>query len=68
MKRFPLTSKQMVKLLHRNGFHKVVQHGIHLKMYSPFTKQTVIVPMHNNELGKGLERSILKQAGLISQK
>ncbi|WP_315987736.1 type II toxin-antitoxin system HicA family toxin [Listeria booriae] len=60
----PMTPKQMIKLLRQNGFKKVTQRGSHLKMYHPVTERTVIIPMHNQDLGKGLEQCILKQAGL----
>ncbi|MGC6770460.1 type II toxin-antitoxin system HicA family toxin [Enterococcus sp. LJL128] len=60
----PMTAKQMIKLLEQNGFQAVKQVGSHRKMYNPKTKLTTIVPMHNKDLGKGLEQSILKQAGL----
>lgn len=60
----PMTSKQMVKLLLNNGFKKVTQNGSHLKLFNPMTNTTVIVPMHNKDLGKGIEQAILKQAGL----
>ncbi|WP_260443693.1 type II toxin-antitoxin system HicA family toxin [Listeria booriae] len=54
----------MIKLLRQNGFKKVTQRGSHLKMYHPVTERNVIIPMHNQDLGKGLEQCILKQAGL----
>lgn len=60
----PMTPKQMVKLLEKSGFQTTKQRGSHKKMYNPKTDKTIIVPMHNKDLGKGLEQSILKQAGL----
>lgn len=60
----PMTPKQLVKLLKKNGFVKLGQRGSHAKYYHPQTNKTTIVPMHNKELGKGLEQEILKQAGL----
>ncbi|MFD1899256.1 type II toxin-antitoxin system HicA family toxin [Enterococcus termitis] len=60
----PMTPKQMVKLLEQNGFQEMKQRGSHKKMFNPITKATTIVPMHNKDLGKGLEQNILKQAGL----
>ena len=60
----PLTPKQMVKLLKKNGFEEVSQNGSHLKMRNHETNRQVIVPMHNAELKKGTEQSILKDAGL----
>lgn len=52
----PMTPKEMVKLLQKNGSHQ--------KMYNPKTNLTTSVPMHNKDLGVGLEHKILKQAGL----
>ncbi|MEO1780988.1 type II toxin-antitoxin system HicA family toxin [Enterococcus diestrammenae] len=60
----PMTPKQMVKLLKKNGFKKVSQNGSHAKYYNPNTKRTTIVAMHNEDLDKGTESAILKQAGL----
>ncbi|MGM0122723.1 hypothetical protein IGI37_000089 [Enterococcus sp. AZ194] len=60
----PMTPKEMVKLLKENGFNKKSKNGSHQKMYNPKTKRTTVVPMHNKDLGKGLESEILKQAGL----
>lgn len=60
----PLTPKEMVKLLEKNGFVKISQNGSHLKMRNEKTGKQVEVPMHSKELKKGLEHGILKQAGL----
>ncbi|EFM32477.1 toxin-antitoxin system, toxin component, HicA family, partial [Streptococcus pyogenes ATCC 10782] len=59
----PMTPKQMIKLLKKNGFYEVSQNGSHKKFRDNNGHQT-IVPMHNKDLGKGLEDTILKQAGL----
>lgn len=58
----PMTPKEMVKLLKENGFTEAGQKGSHLKMKKDGI--VTIVPMHNKDLGKGLEQSILKEAGL----
>lgn len=60
----PMTAKEIVKLLKKNGFNKISQNGSHAKYYNPKMKITTIVPMHNGDLPKGTERDILKQAGL----
>lgn len=60
----PMTSKEMIKLLHKNGFTTTNQNGSHVKLYNQATNTTVIVPYHNKALKKGLEQAILKQAGL----
>ena len=62
----PLTGKEMIKHLKRNGLIKVKGgKGGHQKMRNPKTNQTIEVPNHSKELGKGIEHEILKQAGLI---
>lgn len=60
----PMTSKEMIKTLHKNGFQTINQNGSHVKLYNPTTNSTVIVPYHSKALKKGLESAILKQAGL----
>ena len=60
----PITSKQMIKLLKKNGFSVVSQNGSHVKMVNEKTKKTIIVPYHCKDLKKGLEQAILKQAGI----
>ena len=60
----PLTAKEMIKLLKKNGFEVVSQNGSHVKLKNPVTKRQTTVPLHNKDLQKGLEQAILKQAGL----
>ena len=60
----PMTPREMVKLLCKNGFIKVNQNGSHLKLFNPETNRTTIVPIHCTDLKKGLEQKILKDAGL----
>ncbi|MBQ7882856.1 MAG: type II toxin-antitoxin system HicA family toxin [Phascolarctobacterium sp.] len=61
----PLTPKEMIRLLEKNGFiHIKSNNGSHQKYFNPKTNVTVIIPLHSRELGKGLEQAILKLAGL----
>lgn len=61
----PLTSKEMIALLKKNGFVEIgCGNGSHRKLQNPLTGKTIIVPYHCKDLGKGLEKAILKQAGL----
>ena len=60
----PMTSKQMIKKLKKNGFELVSQNGSHVKMYNPNSDITLVIPFHNRDLKKGLEQAILKQAGI----
>ena len=52
----PMTSQEMIKFLKKNGSH--------IKMRNLETGKTVIFPYHSKDLKKGMEQTILKQAGL----
>lgn len=59
----PLSGKQLVKLLKKNGWKIQRITGSHHIMVKGDKK--VPVPVHGNkDLGKGLEKAILKQTGL----
>lgn len=60
----PMTPKEMIKHLKKNGFEEIRQNGSHVVMKNQSTGRTVIVPYHSKDLKKGLEQAILKQAGL----
>ena len=60
----PMTPQEMIKLLKKNVFEVVSQNGSHIKLKNIQTNKTVIVPYHSRDLKKGLEQTILKQAGL----
>ncbi len=61
----PITPKEMIKLLKANGFVEIRQSGSsHVIMRNNETGRQTTVPMHNKDLGKGLEQAILKQAGI----
>ncbi|MBO7356123.1 MAG: type II toxin-antitoxin system HicA family toxin [Lachnospiraceae bacterium] len=60
----PLTSKEMIRKLKKHGFMVVSQNGSHVKLFNSDKNITIIVPYHNRELKKGLEKAILKQAGI----
>lgn len=60
----PMTPREMVKHLKDNGFMIVSQNGSHIKMRNETTGYQTIIPYHSTSLKKGLERAILKQAGL----
>lgn len=60
----PITSKQMIRLLMSYGFEIVSQNGSHVKLKNFKTNRQTTVPLHNKDLGKGLEHAILKQAGI----
>lgn len=60
----PMRPKDMIKLLEKNGFDVISQNGSHVKLKNPETGKQVIIPLHNRDMKKGMEQSILKQAGL----
>jgi len=60
----PMTPKEMVNHLKKNGFEIVSQNGSHIKMKNPQTNYQTIVPYHSKTLKKGTEQALLKQAGL----
>ena len=64
----PMTAKQMIRLLEKQGFTAIPSRsGSHQKMKNLETGRTTIVPVHTGALGKGLEHKILKQAGLLEK-
>ena len=62
----PMTSKEMIKFLKKNGFVILRQRGTsHVIMRNPETRKQTTVPDHGSPtLKKGMEQAILKQAGL----
>lgn len=60
----PMTPKEMISLLKKNGFVEVSQNGSHIKMRNEMTGKQTTVPYHSKSMKKGLEQAILKQAGL----
>ena len=60
----PMTPKEMIKHLKKNGFKVVGQNGSNDKMRNDTTGHQTEIPYHSASLKKGLEQAILKQAGL----
>ncbi|MCF8367409.1 MAG: type II toxin-antitoxin system HicA family toxin [Bacteroidales bacterium] len=58
--------KEIIKLIESDGWYIVRQKGSHQQYKHPVKKGLVTVPAHkmSEDLPKGLENSILKQAGL----
>lgn len=64
----PMTPKEMVKFLEKNGFYLYSKSkGSHAKYKNDQTGRITVVPMHNKDLKKGMEKAILKQAGLLKK-
>jgi len=52
-------------MLKRDGWYVVSQKGSHMKLRHPAKSGMIIFPNHGSqEIGKGLENKISKQAGL----
>lgn len=60
----PITPKQMIKLLEKNGFVLIRSNGSHHIYENKETNKKTVVPLHCKELKKGTEQKILKDAGL----
>lgn len=63
----PMKVREILKLIKDDGWFEVEQEGSHRQFKHPTKKGKVTVPDHgsNQDLGSKLEKSILKQAGLI---
>mgnify|MGYP001590445989 FL=1 len=60
-----MKSSELVRILKKDGWFVVRQTGSHMIMEHPNKKGPVICPSHgSHEVGKGLEKKILKDAGL----
>jgi predicted RNA binding protein YcfA (HicA-like mRNA interferase family) len=59
-----MTTREMLKLLHNDGWFIYEQNGSHIQLKHSVKKGRVTVPNHKGDLKKGTENSILKQAGL----
>ena len=60
----PLTAREVIKLLCKDGWECRVASGSHYKLFKE-GKRSVVVPYHGKKtLGNGLVREILKQAGI----
>ncbi|HOS83324.1 MAG TPA: type II toxin-antitoxin system HicA family toxin [Bacteroidales bacterium] len=56
---------ELLRLLMKNGWYAVSQSGSHIKMKHNVKDGIIIFPNHGSqELGKGLEKKIKKDAGL----
>ncbi|HKK81410.1 MAG TPA: type II toxin-antitoxin system HicA family toxin [Prolixibacteraceae bacterium] len=60
-----MKSSELYKLLIKNGWYPISQKGSHVKMRHDIKEGTIIYPNHGSqEVGKGLEQKLLKDAGL----
>jgi predicted RNA binding protein YcfA (HicA-like mRNA interferase family) len=59
-----MTVREILKLLHNDGWFLYEQNGSHIQLKHPVKKGRITVPNHKGDLKKGTLHSILKQAGL----
>ena len=56
---------ELLRILKRDGWYVISQRGSYLKLEHQEKRNTIIFPNHGSqEVGKGLENRILKDAGL----
>jgi predicted RNA binding protein YcfA (HicA-like mRNA interferase family) len=55
----PLSGKEMLKLYENAGWIKIRQKGSHAVMKK--NDETEVIPIHSKELGKGIEKKLLKR-------
>ena len=61
-----MKSSELLRILKRDGWYVISQKGSHLKMVHNKKGEILLVPNHGaKEVGKGLERKILKTAGIL---
>jgi predicted RNA binding protein YcfA (HicA-like mRNA interferase family) len=66
-KLIPISGKNFCKIIEKLGFEKIYGKGSHIRFKHPDGRRTV-VPVHGNEdLGKGLISTILKQIKLTKE-
>ena len=62
-----LKSREIIRILKKFGFYEIRQKGSHLCLKHPDGRFT-LVPKHGSEdIGKGLLRQILREAGISPQ-
>ena len=59
-----MTSKELIKLIEKDGWFMVSSRGSHRKYKHLIKEGVVIVPFHNFDIPKGTLNSILKQADI----
>jgi predicted RNA binding protein YcfA (HicA-like mRNA interferase family) len=60
-----MKSSQLYRILTKDGWYAVSQKGSHVKMRHETKEGIIIFPNHgSSEIGKGLEKKILKDAGI----
>ena len=56
---------ELLKILKKDGWYAISQKGSHIKLAHPTKPNRIIFPNHGSqEVGKGLGKRILKDAGI----
>lgn len=58
-----MKTRELLKILHKDGWIQVKQNGSHLHLKHPTKKGKVTVPIHTGDIKVKTLNSILKQAG-----
>lgn len=68
MSRLPqVNARELVSALKRAGFEEYDQIGSHLILVNEEEDLQTSVPIHSGDIGRGLLKKILKQAGLTEE-
>jgi len=60
-----MKSSELLRKLLKLGWVKISQEGSHIKLEHPIIKDIIIFPNHGaKEMSSGLEKTILKKAGI----
>ena len=59
-----MDSRQMIRILERNGWYEVARAGSHVQFRHPEIKGRVTVPHPRKDLPKGTVKSIERQSGI----
>lgn len=60
-----MTAREILKILHKDGWYEVDQDGSHLQLKHPANPGKVTVPKHSGkDIAPGTLNKILHQAGL----
>lgn len=59
-----MTAREILKLLHKDGWYEVNQEGSHLQLKHPTKPGKVTVAKHSGDIAPGTLKRIYEQAGL----
>ncbi len=59
-----MKAKELLRLLHKNGWEVKAQKGSHIQLVHPTIKGKITVPFHSGDVKKSILNLILKQSGL----